>query len=130
MGDEELAAIRARRLGALQEEFGGNRGNEPANVEREAEQKAKAEDFKNQVLSQALTQEARARLNTIAVAKPEKAALVENMLLRMVQMGQIQSKLQESDLINLLERVSEQTQKKTTVKFDRRRAGLDSDEEY
>ncbi|EEC07817.1 programmed cell death, putative [Ixodes scapularis] len=115
MGDEELAAIRARRLGALQEEFGGNR---PANVEREAEQKAKAEDFKNQVLSQALTQEARARLNTIAVAKPEKAALVENMLLRMVQMGQIQSKLQESDLINLLERVSEQTQKKTTVKVN------------
>lgn len=69
-------------------------------------------------------------VNTVAVAKPEKAALVENMLVRMVQMGQIQSKLQESDLINLLEKVSEQTQKKTTVKFDRRRAGLDSDEDY
>ncbi|XP_077542725.1 programmed cell death 5 [Haemaphysalis longicornis] len=127
MEDEELAAIRARRLGNIQKELAGNG---PPNADREAEQKAKAEDFKNQILSQALTQEARARLNTIAVAKPEKAALVENMIMRMVQMGQIQSKLQESNLISLLERVSEQTQKKTTVKFDRRRAGMDSDDEY
>uniref|UniRef100_A0A023FGD7 Putative programmed cell death protein n=1 Tax=Amblyomma cajennense TaxID=34607 RepID=A0A023FGD7_AMBCJ len=126
MDDEELAALRARRLGDLQKGLGGNG---PSNADREAERKAKAEDFKNQVLNQALTQEARARLNTIALAKPEKAALVENMLVRMVQMGQIQSKLPESGLISLLERVSEQTQKKTTVKFDRRRAGLDSDEE-
>lgn len=103
----------------------------PPNANREEEQNAKEEEFKNQILSQALSQEARARLNTIAVAKPEKAALVENMLLRMVQMGQIQTKLQEADLINMLERVSEQTQRKTTVKFDRRRAGLDdSDEDY
>ncbi|KAH8019558.1 hypothetical protein HPB51_019985 [Rhipicephalus microplus] len=67
-------------------------GNGPSNAEREAEQKAKAEDFKNRILNQVLTQEARARLNTIAVAKPEKAVLVENMIVRMVQMGQIQSK--------------------------------------
>ncbi|KAL3243904.1 hypothetical protein MRX96_019493 [Rhipicephalus microplus] len=127
MDDEELAALRARRLGDLQKEFVGNG---PSNAEREAEQKAKAEDFKNRILNQVLTQEARARLNTIAVAKPEKAVLVENMIVRMVQMGQIQSKLQESNLIHLLERVSEQTCKKTTVKFDRRRAGMDSDEEY
>ncbi|XP_064466955.1 programmed cell death protein 5-like [Ornithodoros turicata] len=129
MGDEELAAIRERRMGALQKEFSG-RG--PPNADRDLEErKAKEEEFKNQILSQALSQEARARLNTIAVAKPEKAALVENMLLRMVQMGQIQGKLQEGDLINMLERVSEQTQKKTTVKFDRRRAGLDdSDDDY
>uniref|UniRef100_A0A131XJJ3 Putative programmed cell death protein n=1 Tax=Hyalomma excavatum TaxID=257692 RepID=A0A131XJJ3_9ACAR len=103
MDDEELTALRARRLGDLQKEFGGNG---PPNAEREAEQKAKAEDFKNQILNQVLTQEARARLNTIAVAKPEKAALVENMIVRMVQMGQIQSKLQESNLINLYSCIS------------------------
>ena len=62
----------------------------------------------------------------------------------MATSGQLGGKLSESDLVGLLERVSAQTQKTTTVKvsklkdtmvilvffylqFDRRRAALDSD---
>lgn len=58
MGDEELEEIRARRLGDIQKQYSGNG---PSNAQREEEQRAKAADFKNQVLTQALTQEARAR---------------------------------------------------------------------
>ncbi|KAK3085889.1 hypothetical protein FSP39_010079 [Pinctada imbricata] len=103
---------------------GGGQGAE------EKEEKAKQiKEMKNSILSQVLDQQARARLNTIAVAKPEKAQMVENMLCQMAQTGQIQNKIGEQQLKELLERVSEQTQKKTTVKFKRR--GLDdSDDEY
>ena len=68
-------------------------------------------------------------MNSIALVKPEKAKMVENMLLQMAQTGQITSKLDEGSLISLLERLNTQTQKKTTVKFDRRRHALDSDDE-
>lgn len=65
------------------------------------------------------------------LGKPEKGKLVENMLIRMAQTGQICSKIEEAELITLLENVNAQTQqKKPTVKFDRRRAALDSDEDF
>ncbi|XP_067130708.1 programmed cell death protein 5 [Centruroides vittatus] len=126
MADTELEALRAKRLAELQQQYAGNQG--PRQNEEE-ERKIKEEEFRNHVLTQVLTQEARARLSTIGIAKPEKAKMIENMLIQMARLGQIQGKLQESDLIPLLERVSEQTKKKTIVKFDRRRAALDSDED-
>lgn len=42
-----------------------------------------------------LSQEARARLSTIAAAKPEKAAMVEQMVVRMAQMNQTGQKISE-----------------------------------
>lgn len=63
------------------------------------------------------------------LGKPEKGQMVENMLLRMAQTGQICTKIGEKELIGLLENVNSQTQSKTSVKFDRRRVALDSDDE-
>lgn len=68
-------------------------------------------------------------VNTLLLGKPEKGKMVENMLIRMAQSGQIMTKIGEKDLIGLLENVSNQTQNKTTVKFDRRRVALDSDDD-
>ncbi len=85
------------------------------------------EDMKNSLLSQVLSQEARARLSTLMVAKPEKGARIEATILQMAQTGQIASKLSESELIGLLERFGGATSASTKVKFDRRRAALDSD---
>ncbi|XP_013407455.1 programmed cell death protein 5-like [Lingula anatina] len=129
MADSELEAIRARRLAEMQAQQQGGRGGRggPSQEEQE-EMKAKQADMRNSILSQVLDQQARARLNTIAVAKPDKAKKVEDMLIQMTQMGQIQTKLSEDQLKSLLERVSEQTQK-TKVKFDRRRAALDDSDD-
>jgi programmed cell death protein 5 len=44
-------------------------------------------------------------------------------------MGQLPGKIGEAELKGLLERVSSQTSQKTTVKFDRRRNNLDSDDD-
>jgi len=123
MADADLDEIRARRMAELQQQMGGG----PQDGNKQEEMRQQQEEMKNGMLSQLLDQQARARLNTIAVAKPEKAKMVENMLIQMARTGQIQGKLGEAQLKNLLERVSSQTQKTTTVKFDRRRAALDSD---
>jgi len=50
------------------------------------------------------------------IGKPDKGRMVENMLLQMAHAGQIMGKLDESELINILEKVSEQMQHNTTVK--------------
>lgn len=69
-------------------------------------------------------------MNTIKLGKPEKAAMVENMICRMAQMGQVNTKISEQELIQLLESLNQQMPKSTsTVKFDRRRAALDSDDD-
>ncbi|CAH1955900.1 unnamed protein product [Acanthoscelides obtectus] len=68
-------------------------------------------------------------VNTLMLGKPEKGKMVENLLLQMAQTGQICSRVTEDELIKLLENVSSRTQSKTSVKFDRRRAALDSDDE-
>lgn len=69
-------------------------------------------------------------VNTLMLGKPEKGQMVESMLVRMAQSGQIMKKLGEQDLIGILESVNAQIpQSKTSVKFDRRRAALDSDDD-
>ncbi|VDP49015.1 unnamed protein product [Schistosoma mattheei] len=68
-------------------------------------------------------------VNTIAITKPEKAKMVENMLINMAQTGRLGPKLNEEQLKQILLQVSSGTQKSTTVKFDRRRAAIDSDED-
>jgi len=54
--------------------------------------------------------------------------MMEGMLIQMARTGQITGKLSESQLVSLLEDISERTQKKTTVKFNRKRID-DSDED-
>lgn len=56
--------------------------------------------------------------------------MVEGMIVRMAQMGQLQGKLDDAQLIQLLESVNSQMPRSTSsVKFDRRRAVIDSDDE-
>ena len=69
-------------------------------------------------------------VNSIAIVKPERAKQVEAMLIQMAQTGQIMGKIGESQLVAILEKVSSQTQKKTTVKFDRRRLDDSDDDDY
>jgi len=120
--DPELEAIKARRMAELQQQQGGQ------DPRAQAEKAAQQAEMKNVLLGQCMDQAARTRLNTIAVAKPEKAKMVEQLIIQMARQGQLQGqKLSEEGLKGLLEQVSSSTQKTTTVKFDRRRVNLDSD---
>jgi len=130
MADDELETLRAKRLAQMQQQQNPG-GESAAGRNDEADQKAQAVEMKNQMLSQILDQQARARLNTLMLAKPEKAQMVENMLITMARNGQLRGKLGEEEFKGLLEKVSEKTQTTTKVKFDRRRINLsDDDEDY
>lgn len=129
MADDELDEIRAKRMAELRGQYPGVSGGQGPSKEQQEEMARKQEEMKNSILVQILDQPARARLNTLALTKPDKARMVESMLINMAQRGQLQGKLGEDQLKDLLEKVSEQTQKATTVKFDRRRAALDSDDD-
>lgn len=87
MADPELEALRAKRLAELQQQQQGPmRG--PANDQNSAEeQRQKQEEMRNAMLSSLLTQEARARLNTIALTKPEKGRMVEDILIQNARRG-------------------------------------------
>lgn len=122
MSDPELEAIRQQRLAQLQSQYRGGHAEDKQAMEEKRQQ---MEDMRNSILTQVLDQSAGARLNTLRLAKPEKGKMVEAMILEMAQRGMFHSKLGEEELINLIQ-VS-QTEKKTTVKFDRRRAALDFD---
>ncbi|PAV89282.1 hypothetical protein WR25_23803 [Diploscapter pachys] len=87
------------------------------------------EAAKNSMLSQILDQQALVRLSNLAAAKPEKAQMVEGALINMARRGQLAGKMSDEALKQFMERVSQQTQRTTTVKFDRRRNNLDSDDD-
>ena len=128
--DPELEALRRARMQELQ---GG--GSE------RAAQAAKQQEMTNNMLGQILDQSARARLNNVAMVNPTKAQKVEAMLIQMARQGQvslifiqstlviyifqIQSKMNETALADLLSKVP--GEKKSAVKFERRRI-MDSDD--
>lgn len=123
MDDDELNAIRQQRMAALQAQHG-----DASNNQQQREAARRESEMKNSILAQVLDQSARARLSSIALVKPEKAAAVENYLIQMAPLGKFGGKISESGLIEILQKVSQETEKKTTVKFNRRRV-MDSDDE-
>ncbi|XP_051513311.1 programmed cell death protein 5-like [Myxocyprinus asiaticus] len=124
MADEELEVIRQQRMAELQAK------NADPSSEQQGQQEAKQREteMRNSILAQVLDQSARARLSNLALVKPDKSKAVENYLIQMARFGQLGGKITEVGLIEILEKVSQQTDKKTTVKFNRRRV-MDSDED-
>ncbi|XP_066917175.1 programmed cell death protein 5-like [Clytia hemisphaerica] len=123
--DPELAAIRARRMAEMQAQSGGVGGADQMKKQQEAMQREK--EMKNSMLAQILDQGARARLNSIALVKPEKAAMIENMLIQMARSGQLGGKMTEEGLVGVLEKVNQQMANKNKVTITRRRYAMDSD---
>ncbi|XP_028519167.1 programmed cell death protein 5 [Exaiptasia diaphana] len=130
MADDELAAIRAKRMAELQGQLGNQDVSQIQQQQKQQEALEREKEMRNAMMSQILDQSARARLSSIALVKPEKAKMVESMLIQMAQTGQVAGKIGEAQLVSLLEKVSEQTQKKTTVKFNRRRFDDSDDDDY
>ncbi|TGZ66255.1 hypothetical protein CRM22_005435 [Opisthorchis felineus] len=85
--------------------------------EKKLAAKERQKEMRAGILAQILDQNARARLNTLAITKPEKAQMVENMLINMAQTGRIGSKLSEDQLKQILTQMSSGVSKSTTVKI-------------
>ncbi|OUC40119.1 Double-stranded DNA-binding domain protein [Trichinella nativa] len=106
-----------------------NSSTERDKVEEAQKAKEREQELRNSLLTQVLEQDALARLNTLAKAKPEKAKIAENSILNFVRFGGANAKITDEKLKELLETINEKvTSEKVTVKF-RRKGILDSDSE-
>lgn len=134
MEDEELARIRQQRMAQLQAAQGKESGDHmPAgqgnDKQRQQQQKEREAEMRNNILSTVLTQEARARLATLGTAKPDRAKMVENIIIQNTRMGAIRGKVDEEALKSLLERVQDSTKRETKVSYERRRVFDDDDDD-
>ncbi|WP_290812091.1 DNA-binding protein [Halovivax sp.] len=97
--DEELDELRRKRMEELQERRGGaQEGGEEA--QQAAQQQAEAQ--KQALLRQYLTDEARKRLNTVKMSKPQFGEQVERQVVALAQSGRIQGKIDDEKMKQLL----------------------------
>ncbi|MFW5974164.1 MAG: DNA-binding protein [Natrialbaceae archaeon] len=95
--DDELEQLREEKMAQLREQA-GEEGD--ANPQEAAQQRAEAQ--KKAVLRQHLTDDARKRLNTLKMSKPQVAEQVESQLVAIAQSGRIQGKIDDGKMQELL----------------------------
>jgi programmed cell death protein 5 len=108
--DEELEAIRQRKLAQMQEQQIASQAQE--------EQQATLEAQKQSILRQILTEEARQRLANVKLVRPQVAEAVELRLIQIAQQGGVKEKINDEQLKEILRKI--QGQKRET-KVDIRR---------
>jgi len=107
--EDELEAIRQRRIAQLQEQQA---------VQAQEQQQAAVEAQKQSILRQILTEEARQRLANVKLVYPQLAEAVELRLIQLAQQGQIGDKLTDEQLKEILRKIQGQ---KRESKIDIRR---------
>ncbi|OLY84421.1 hypothetical protein AYI68_g1414 [Smittium mucronatum] len=95
---------------------------------QDAETKKKAQEMKDDLMSRILTTEARERLGRIELVRPEKAHQISNMLISMATSGQIKNKIDQDELVSILEQINNSVPSETKIVYSRR-SNLDSDDE-
>ncbi len=108
--DEELEAIRQRKLAQMQEQQIASQAQE--------EQQATLEAQKQSILRQILTEKARQRLANVKLVRPQVAEAVELRLIQIAQQGGVKEKINDEQLKETLRKI--QGQKRET-KVDIRR---------
>jgi programmed cell death protein 5 len=101
MGDDELAELRRRRMAQLQQQAGDQQGMQEE-LERQQRQKSQIQ----MILMQVLEPDARERLNTIKLTKPEFAGAVGQQLIALAQSGRLKQKITDAQLKELLRQLA------------------------
>lgn len=107
--DDELEQIRRRRLEQLQ--------SQQAGYQQSSDEVEEARARKNAVLRQILTPEARERLHSIRLTRPDFADSVESQLIALYQSGRLAGQITDEQLKQLLRQI---TPKKQDIRISRR----------
>lgn len=95
--DEEMERLREERMEKLREQA----EQQDEGQSREAAQQ-RAEAQKKAILRKHLTDDARQRLNTLKMSKPQVAEQVESQLVAIAKSGRIQGKIDDEKMAELL----------------------------
>ena len=101
MGDDELSELRKRRMAQLQQQAGDQQG-----MQEELERQQRQKNQIQMILMQVLEPDARERLNTIKLTKPDLAGAVEQQLVQLAQSGRLQKKITDAQLKELLRQLA------------------------
>ncbi|MEM2081410.1 MAG: DNA-binding protein [Candidatus Bathyarchaeia archaeon] len=105
MSDEELEAIRRRKLLALQQKL--------SEEQRQAQVEQQLEAQKQALLRQILSPEARQRLTNLKMVKPDFAEQLELQLIQLAQVGKLPIPLSDAQLKQIL--IQLQSRKRETT---------------
>jgi programmed cell death protein 5 len=94
MSDEELEAIRRRKLLAMQQKA--------TDEQRQAQAEQQMEAQKQELLRKILSPEARQRLTNLKMVKPEFIEQLELQLIQLAQMGKIPVPMSDAQLKQIL----------------------------
>lgn len=108
MSDEELEAIRQKKLAQLRNQAVQEQAEEQAAAEAQAQKEA--------ILRRILTPDARARLTNIKLVKPQFAEQIEMQLIQLASAGRLRSKMTDEQLKTLLKQVQGQ-ERERKIKF-------------
>lgn len=111
--DRELEEIRRRKLLELQRQL----EEEEKRKALEAEMRAR----KEAILRRILTDQARERLANIRLVKPELAEAAENLVIQLVQAGQLIPPVTDEQVKALLLRLDSQARREFKIRFERKK---------
>lgn len=130
MDDAELNAIRKARLAELQRNSGtGASGTNNSST-------ANSNNGAGNMISQFLQTKANERLSRVRMVRPERVQAVEDYILKLVQNSQLNRKLSEDEIVNILNSIAREQDQNSGGKliFDRKNAinnysGIDEDDD-
>jgi programmed cell death protein 5 len=99
--EERLDELREKKMEQLKEQQQGG-GDEEAQKQAQQQREAK----KKAILRQNLTDEARKRLNTVKMSKPQQGEQIEQQVVSLAQSGRIQGKIDDDKMRELLKELT------------------------